>query len=799
MYCLLWVKRLKPYLPFLLLISFLIIYFGDFLLLRGMFFSSDLRSNEFQLRVYVGKVLHQGKFPLWVPELFCGYPLLGDYMAGLYYPLNLVLFYFLPDYAAFNYFILIHYFLLTIFVFIYARLIGISPLGALVSSLIYTYGGHCIVRTGQTTHLVAMTSMPIVITLLELSFKRKKNLYLWLAGIVSGLSIFNGHPKLIGFTMLFAAIYILARDRMDKQPESIFTLPYLKRNIGKIILFIGIACGIGAIQLIPFIEQQQFSYRAQPDTYEHATYGSLNWQGLLTLVFPFIYGGPYEHPDLYAIFFETCIYLGIVSLFLIAIAVVGKKKKNYVHFFVWTIMLTLLLALGNHTPLYRLVFPFPLFNRTRVPAKILFITSFAAAILAGIGIDGLSGFFSRLRKAGIIRFLFRESLILFGIGLFLTGTILITHSELRKLLVLSLSGKNFILANALWQCGLIGLVIVTFLFWLRYHVLSIKKLKYLLIGFLIVDLFWFGNILKQDLNRAVNLQLCLSEPAAAKAIKQDQSVFRVYSLSNQLYEGYEDIYDSISLLTRFSGLYYQIPTFHLYGPSHILRYYELLGNIEAPWVPMSPQARATALYQKISILSIANVKYIITHIPLNNERLELVRNGDVKVYRIKPFLPRAFFISEGVSLQKKQEILEFLNQPNFDPTKIVVLEKFPDSILLKPKNLKSPAEIVRYYETLHRILLKTVSSDSGFLFLSKYYYPGWHAYIDGKETQIYPANYLFNAILLPPGTHIITFIFRPISFYIGGSITIITLLTFIYNIISPLYKKHLVKRCPKID
>ena len=158
--------KFKVNLPLILLFIFFLLYFSDILFLRGIFFSSDLRSNEFQLRVYVGRMLHQGKFPLWTPELFCGYPLLGDYMAGLYYPISLFFFYLLPEVAAFNYFILFHYLLILIFVYFYARLIGISNLGSMVSSLIFTYGGHAIVRTAQSTHLVALTAFPIVLTFL---------------------------------------------------------------------------------------------------------------------------------------------------------------------------------------------------------------------------------------------------------------------------------------------------------------------------------------------------------------------------------------------------------------------------------------------------------------------------------------------------------------------------------------------------------------------------------------------------------------------------------------------------------
>ncbi len=255
-------NRISKYLPIVLITLLLVLYFRDFFLLHGIFFSADLRANEFQLRVYLGQILKQGKFPLWTPSLFCGYPLFGDYMTGLYYPINLILFYILPHTIAFNYFILIHFLIIAIATYLYARLTGLSRIGALISSFIFTYSGQNIVRTAQTTHLVAITALPAILTLIELSYRRRQPLYIWLAGCISGLSIFNGHPKIIGFTTLFTIIYILIKEKHYCDDITFLSFEYFKNAGFKLVKFIGIMLGISAIQLIPFLEQQQFSYRA---------------------------------------------------------------------------------------------------------------------------------------------------------------------------------------------------------------------------------------------------------------------------------------------------------------------------------------------------------------------------------------------------------------------------------------------------------------------------------------------------------------------------------------------------------
>ena len=69
------------------------------------------------------------------------------------------------------------------------------------------------------------------------------------------------------------------------------------------------------------------------------------------------------------------------------------------------------------------------------------------------------------------------------------------------------------------------------------------------------------------------------------------------------------------------------------------------------------------------------------------------------------------------------------------------------------------------------------------------YYPGWQAFIDGEKTQIFQANYLFQAIQVPAGSHEVVFKFRPLSFFIGAIVSLLTLLgifaILLINLINP--------------
>jgi uncharacterized membrane protein YfhO len=51
------------------------------------------------------------------------------------------------------------------------------------------------------------------------------------------------------------------------------------------------------------------------------------------------------------------------------------------------------------------------------------------------------------------------------------------------------------------------------------------------------------------------------------------------------------------------------------------------------------------------------------------------------------------------------------------------------------------------------------------------YYPGWRGYVDGIESEVLQANYAFRSIAVGQGRHRVEFVYRPVWFFVGLSIS----------------------------
>ncbi len=83
--------------------------------------------------------------------------------------------------------------------------------------------------------------------------------------------------------------------------------------------------------------------------------------------------------------------------------------------------------------------------------------------------------------------------------------------------------------------------------------------------------------------------------------------------------------------------------------------------------------------------------------------------------------------------------------------------------------------------TPNRIVIETESDTNATLVLADAHYPGWRATVDGKHTDISPANGFFRSVVVPAGSHEVVFDYQPMSWRCGLWISAIALLLWIWG------------------
>ena len=125
-----------------------------------------------------------------------------------------------------------------------------------------------------------------------------------------------------------------------------------------------------------------------------------------------------------------------------------------------------------------------------------------------------------------------------------------------------------------------------------------------------------------------------------------------------------------------------------------------------------------------------------------------------------------------------REIVKKMFDPNIDLRKELIIYSPDGKVPLIKTPVQGSTRIASY--SSNSAVIEYESSVDAFLYVSDTYYPGWRAYVDGKETKIYRANLAFRAVEVPKGKHTVVFKYVPMSFYIGLCLTIIGILLCIW-------------------
>jgi hypothetical protein len=232
--------------------------------------------------------------------------------------------------------------------------------------------------------------------------------------------------------------------------------------------------------------------------------------------------------------------------------------------------------------------------------------------------------------------------------------------------------------------------------------------------------------------------------AADEAILRDKSYYRVYNLQ-----------EDFSKSARTGYLHYSL---NGYTGAKLRRYQDLYDSCLSRELQQLVQdaQKGNLDFQKFGVLNMLNTRYIL----YGPEATNIIPNPDAN--------GNAWFVRETKKVASPNE--ELAMTQTIHTKDVAVIQSIAESRTLATDSTAT-IKLVDFKPPY--LKYESQSSVDGVGVFSEIYYPkGWHAFIDGKETDILRADYVLRALAIPAGKHVIEFKFEPRPYVVGNKITL---------------------------
>lgn len=178
--------------------------------------------------------------------------------------------------------------------------------------------------------------------------------------------------------------------------------------------------------------------------------------------------------------------------------------------------------------------------------------------------------------------------------------------------------------------------------------------------------------------------------------------------------------------------------------------------------------------QELRRFQLMNVHLVVTRREIEHGAFKLLSEQDgLRVYAFFGLNSRAYLVAQTVAAATDEATIALLNDPTVDlRTTAVVGPEFP---ALPPQPLAADEQVEIVTRSPLFIQVQVQAAVPRLLVYSDPYYPGWQARLDGTPTTIYRVNGGFRGVIVPAGSHELTFVYRPTLFYLGAALTLLTL------------------------
>jgi len=492
------------------------------------------------------------------------------------------------------------------------------------------------------------------------------------------------------------------------------TLPNKKLIILSALMFV-----LVVIQFLYSMQFSKYSNRSSEMGWWFATRISFSPHHLITVLIPEFFGTPLDYSYLSTSnFWNLCIYIGVLPLILILFTFLTKRDKITIPLFILAAF-SLLFSMGQYTPIYYFFYKYiPFFDFFRGPSRFLYFYILSASLLSGIGFKELS----KIKENKTFKHLL---IILFVVSILVTALIALNETFIKMFLEdqISKTLESYVEAGSSWlqplsfytekiegvfNYMLYGSIIFSALVGLSSLVLILfpkrpKTMTIIIIALIVIDLWAFGF---RYMNFAP-IEEIFGRADIVNFLLNDTSDYRAMVLNEDLLLPHIASKYDIQLAEGSTGI--QLKSFKMF--------LDRIGNRSSEEY-VSPMI--TQIHNE-TLVNFLGVKYILSVEELENYTLVYnSSNPPGLIYENYNYMPKAFFVvCEG---------------------NIEIIEDLSNSMLLHVEN-EQPCTFV----------------------LSEVWYPGWKAYDNGQEIEIYKFEDTLKSLELDAGDHMIEFVYNPLS------------------------------------
>lgn len=661
-------------------------------------------------------------------------------------------------------------------------LLGVNPWLSLLGAFLFgfTTNNMTLFEAGHNSKLMAiMTSAPVIAGVL-LTFRHKYLLGGAVFGIALGINIAANHPQMtyyLGLCLLILVVIELVKSIREKQVGAYFKA--LAVMAGMSVL----ALGSSASKLWTTYEYTKATMRGgqvltsgdASDTKTADAKGGLEWDyamqwsngvgDLMAAILPKAVGGgsgewldgksvlgkavgqrqPFQAPMYYGSlpFTSGPAYFGIVAvlLFILGLFVVRGDVKWWM---LGAVLLTVLMSMGKNFEVFnKLLFDtLPVLNKFRSPSSILSVTAIFIPILGVLALSEIS-------KAGDKKIFIRPLFISAGVlavaclALWLFGGSFFDFTapgdeQYEQIKDVLLKQREALLAGSARRGLLLVILTAAVLFLYLKEIIKFPVLVGLVSVLGLFDLVQVGKdyLDKRDfVSKTTYRNEFQPRPADSQILNDKDPNFRVLDLS-------------VNTFNSASSSYFH-KTVGGYHAAKLQRYQDIIERHISK--------------SNMKVLNMLNTKYII----------EPSEGGDA-VARLNPAaLGNAWFVNRIIWVDNANAEIDSLD--GFDPAvDAVVSKEFTESLRgLNPS--KTGTIRLTSYSPNKIEYSSDAQGDQLAVFSEIWYGPdkGWQAYVDGKPAEHIRVNYTLRGMKVPGGKHAITFEFKPKSYYLGETISLI--------------------------